>query len=68
MTDQNEPSMEDILASIRSILADGEGEPAPAPAVEEKNPPNLPRRSLFIRTNSPPQKNLCRFNNLRKAW
>ncbi len=36
MTDQNEPSMEDILASIRSILADGEGEPAPAPAVEEK--------------------------------
>lgn len=39
MTDQNEPSMEDILASIRSILADGEGEPAPAPAVEEKKSP-----------------------------
>ncbi len=30
MTDQNEPSMEDILASIRNILADGEGT-APAP-------------------------------------
>ncbi|MGN0904702.1 MAG: DUF2497 domain-containing protein [Alphaproteobacteria bacterium] len=44
MTDQNEPSMEDILASIRNILADGEGTaPAPeakkdAPAVNENVP------------------------------
>lgn len=38
MTDQNEPSMEDILASIRSILADGEGEPAPVPAAGDKKP------------------------------
>ncbi len=38
MTDQNEPSMEDILASIRSILADGEGEPAPVSTAGDKKP------------------------------
>lgn len=37
MTDQNEPSMEDILASIRNILADGEGT-APAPEATGETP------------------------------
>ena len=41
MTEQNEPSMEAILASIRSILAEDEEEnPEAAPAEAEKTAPN----------------------------
>lgn len=56
MTDQNEPSMEDILASIRSILADGEGEAAPAPAVEEKKPEEPAVAQPAAQPEPPPEK------------
>lgn len=42
MTEQNEPSMEDILASIRNILADGEGGTPPEPPKAEEPVPTPP--------------------------